>query len=178
METRYENAWLFLTENNEGIADLTLYGKEVGNTSENPWVYEHHVLERSGFPYRGGGAKFVYYNSFNNKNYLMVGTGEGSGWLGKNDLDWTETQMLRYLMAMPKGLDYTFEKVIKNGTGVWFFVGSDGSIYAMGNSVIMLDACNNLSPSVTGTGQYQKVKMTPFAGGDAMQSFYMMNPMK
>ncbi len=171
VETRYENAWLFLTENNEGIADLTLYGKEVGNTSENPWVYEHHVLERSGFPYRGGGAKFVYYNSFNNKNYLMVGTGEGSGWLGKNDLDWTETQMLRYLMAMPKGLDYTFEKVIKNGTGVWFFVGSDGSIYAMGNSVIMLDACNNLSPSVTGTGQYQKVKMTPFAGGDAMQSF-------
>lgn len=46
-----------MTENDEGIADLTLYGKEVGNTSENPWVYEYHVLERSGFPYRGGGAK-------------------------------------------------------------------------------------------------------------------------
>ena len=168
VETRYESAWLFLTENNEGIADLTLYGKEVGNTSENPWVYEHQVLERSGFPYRGGGANFVYYNSFNNNNYLMVGTGEGSGWVGKNDLDWKETQMLRYLMAMPKELDYTFEKIVQNG--VWFFIGSDGSIYPMGNTVMMMDACNNLPPSVTGADQYQNVKLAPFIGGSNSQN--------
>lgn len=168
VETRYENAWLFLTENNEGIADLTLYGKELGNTSENPWVYEHQVLKRSGFPYRGGGAKFVYYNSFNRHNYLMVGTGEGSGWLGKNDLDWKETQMLRYLMAMPRELDYTFEKIVQQG--LWFFIASDGKIYPMGNSVGMLDACNHLPPSVTGTGQYQNVKLAPFIGGSSMQN--------
>ena len=168
VETRYENAWLFLTENSEGIADLTLYGKEVGNTNENPWVYEHGVLERSGFPYRGGGAKFVYYFSFLKNSYLMIGTGEGSGWLGKDDLDWKETQMLRYLMAMPKGLDYTFEKVVKNG--VWFFIGSDGSIYPMGNSIMMMDVCNNLPPSVTGTGQYQNVKLAPFISGSSSRN--------
>ena len=68
----------------------------------------------------------------------MEGTGEGTGWLGKNNLYWKETQMLRYLMAMPKELDYTFEKIVQNG--VWFFIGSDGSIYPMGNTVMMMDA--------------------------------------
>lgn len=161
VETRYINAWLFLTEDDAGTADLTLYGKEVGNTSEDPWVFEYNVLERSGFPYRGGGAKFVYY--FSPKNYIMVGTGKGSGWLGKNDLDWNEKQMLRYMMAMPQSMDYTFEGVEQ--LGVWHFIGSDGSIYPMGNIYLTGDAYNNLPPAVTGADRYQKVKLAPFVGG-------------
>ena len=163
VQNRYENAWLFLVEDDNQMADLTIYGKELGNTSENPWVWEEGILSRSGFPYLGGGAKFVYYVSRLSRIY--VGTGERTGWITKNELEWTDQYMVRYQMASMKPEDYTFERIAEgSGTLLWF-IGTAGDIFAMGNSNVIMESINILPPSTSGTGKYETVQMAPFIGG-------------
>lgn len=161
VENRYENAWLFLVEDDNQMVDLTLYGKEVDNESENPWVWEEGVLSRSGFPYLGGGAKFVYYKS--NTSSIYVGTGEATGWIPKNELEWTDRYLVRLQMASMQPIDYTFEGIEHAST--WNFIGTAGDIYPMGNTGVIMEAVNILPPSVSGTGQYETVKLAPFVGG-------------
>lgn len=161
VENRYENAWLFLVEDDNQMVDLTLYGKEVGNESEDHWVWEEGVLSRSGFPYLGGGAKFVYYKS--NTSSIYVGTGEATGWIPKNELEWTDRYLVRYQMASMQPIDYTFEDISYNGS-VYYFIGTAGDIYPMGNSNTIMEAINILPPSVSGTGQYETVQMAHFVG--------------
>lgn len=159
VQNRYENAWLFLVENDDRTVDLTLYGKELGNISENPWVWEEGVLSRSGFPYLGGGAKFVYYKS--NTSSIYVGTGEAAGWITKNEMEWKDNYLVRYQMASMKPVDYTFENICLGGN-VYYFIGTAGDIFAMGTSNVIMEAINILPPSVTGTGQYETVQLAPF----------------
>lgn len=161
VENRYENAWLFLVEDDNQMVDLTLYGKEVGNESEDPWVWEEDILSRSGFPYLGGGAKFVYYKS--NTSSIYIGTGEATGWIPKNELEWTDRYLVRYQMASMQPIDYTFEGIEFSRT--WNFIGTAGDIYPMGNDGVIMEAVNILPPSVSGTGQYETVKLAPFIGG-------------
>lgn len=161
VENRYENAWLFLTEDDHGETDMTLYGKELGNESEDPWVFEYNVLERSGFPYRGKGAKFIYYHSKNSRIY--IGTGESAGWIGKNDLDWNDKQMIRYKMASMPPVDFAFEGIQQ--ASALHFIASNGNIYPMTNGDIIMSAYNILPPGITGTGKYETVQLAPFVGG-------------
>ena len=161
VQNRYANAWLFLVEDDNKMVDLTLYGKELGNTSEDPWVWEEGVLSRSGFPYLGGGAKFVYYKS--NTSLIYVGTGEATGWITKNQMEWNDRYLVRYQMASMQPVDYTFEGIEQANT--WNFIGTAGDIYPMGNDGVIMEAINILTPNTTGTGQYETVKMAPFIGG-------------
>lgn len=164
VQDRYENAWLFLVEDDNQMVDLTLYGKELGNTSEDPWVWEKNVLSRSGFPYLGGGAKFVYYYSYGSQEpKIYVGTGEAAGWIGKNDLEWNDKRLVRLQMASMQPVSYTFEGI--EFASVWNFIGTAGDIYPMGNDGMIMEAVNILKPSATGTGKYETVKMAPFVGG-------------
>ena len=161
VEARYSNAWLFLTEDDDRQVDLVLYGNELGNQSENPWVFEENILERSGFPYRGKGAKFIYYAS--NESRIYVGTGESAGWIGKNDLQWNDKQLLRFQMASATAVDYTFENIIK--TSCWHYIATDGNIYPRGNTDVVMSAYNILPPSMNVSGKYETVKLAPFIGG-------------
>ena len=161
---RYETAWLFLTENDDQMADITIYGKEIGNTSENPWVYEDHILERSGFPYRGGGAKFVYYHKTIAKpvkEFIYVGTGESAGWIDKSTLNWDDKKMVCWQMldVEHNSVDFTFEHIVDN-KGFLHFIASNGSIFPMGSSPFIYSAYNVLPPDVTG-GKYETVKLAP-----------------
>lgn len=160
---RYENAWLFLVEDDNQMADLTIYGKELGNSSENPWVWEEGILSRSGFPYLGGGAKFVYYSSRLSRIY--VGTGERTGWITKNELEWSDRYLVRYQMASMKPEDYTFESITEGNGSLLWFIGTEGDIFAMGNNNMLMEAINILPPGTSGTGKYETVKMAPFVGG-------------
>ena len=162
VQNRYENAWLFLVEDDNQMVDLTLYGKELGNTSDDPYVWEEGVLSRSGFPYLGGGAKFVYYKS--NTSLIYVGTGEATGWITKNELEWSDRYLVRYQMASMKPIDYAFEGITLGNNGLYWFIG-EGDIYAMGTSNILMEAINILPPKVSGTGQYETVKLAPFVAG-------------
>lgn len=158
--TRYENGWCFLTEDDNQMVDVTVYGKEVGVSGDNAWVYERGVLEHSGFPYRGGGAKFVYYHG--GLGYIYVGTGEATGWLGKTTLTWTDKQLVRHQMAMPESV--VFENVVWV-SGIYHFIAPDGSIYPMDNNKLILASYNTLPPATTGNEGYQKVRFAPFVGG-------------
>ena len=163
VQNRYENAWLFLVEDDNQMADLTLYGKELDNTSENPWVWEEGVLSRSGFPYLGGGAKFVYYVSRLSRIY--IGTGERSGWITKNELEWTDQYLVRYQMASMRAEDYTFECISEGVNNLLWFIGTSGDIFPCGNDNMIMEAINILPPNISGTGNYETVKMAPFIGG-------------
>lgn len=170
VQNRYENAWLFLVEDDNQMVDLTLYGKELDNASEDPWVWEEGVLSRSGFPYLGGGAKFVYYKS--NTSLIYVGTGEATGWITKNELEWSDRYLVRYQMASMQPVDYTFEGIEQ--ASAWLFMGTAGDIYPMGNDGLIMEAINILPPSASGTGHYETIKLAPFVGGYTTSAYKLV----
>ncbi len=164
VEVRWEYAWMFLVEDEEGMADLTLYGKEVGIEKDTS-IYETNVLKNSGFPYCGGGAKFVYY--YEPKRQVFVGTGGGCGWLNRDDgLMWSDKQMMRYRMVDLKSINYTFDNIVRtDNMDMWHFVASDGWHYPLDGNDIVLSPYNILPPTVTGKSDYDTVRMSPYIGG-------------
>jgi hypothetical protein len=155
---RFTNGWLYLTEEDDGTVDLTVRGTE---TSSGETVMENGVLGRSGFPYTGGGAKFVYW--YSNFSRIIVGTGEATGYLDKVNFEWYDTRLVRYMMGMPLPVNYTFDNVISLGILHW--IDSYGNILPMGATVgIIYPPYNILPPSVTGAG-YDTIRMAPFVAG-------------
>lgn len=166
IESRYSNAWLFLTEDDDRQVDLVLYGNELGNPSEDPWVWEEHVLERSGFPYRGKGAKFVYYDK--DESRIYVGTGESAGWIGKNDLQWDDKKLVRFQMASTPAVDFTFENIVMASSK--HYIATNGDIYPKPKTGIVMSAYNILPPAMNASGKYETVKLAPFIGGNSARS--------
>ncbi|MDR0766085.1 MAG: hypothetical protein LBF09_03995 [Odoribacteraceae bacterium] len=157
--SRFSSAWLYLTEEDDGSVELIVRGTEVAT---NETVLEKGVLERSGFPYRGGGAKFVYW--YSNFSRIIIGTGEATGYIDRVNFEWNDTKLVRYMMSMPQPVDYTFEKVILTSAMHW--IDSRGNILAMIPSIgVISPPYNILPPSVTGTSVYDTVQVAPFVAG-------------
>lgn len=92
------SGYLFLTEDEQGRVEAEIYATDARGKK----VHQSGILERSGFPYRGGGANCVASLAIGNavlNKYLMVSTGEGSGWLTLPDFNWKERQMMDFLMV-------------------------------------------------------------------------------
>jgi hypothetical protein len=159
--SHFTNAWLYLTEEDDGTVDLMARGTET-TTAET--ALEGEILSHSGFPYRGGGAKFVYWHS--NFSRIIIGTGEATGYIDKNTFSWDDTKMLRFTMVMPQPENYTFDKIIS--LGVLHCIDSYGNILPMSSTVgIMYPPYNILPPAVTGGNTYDTIRMAPFVGGSS-----------
>ncbi|MFR7812658.1 MAG: hypothetical protein ACLU4N_27385, partial [Butyricimonas faecihominis] len=105
----YKNGFLFLTEDATGEDELELYGDD----AQGGKIRETGMLQRSGFPYRKGGANAVSYISWDRMNIkqIWVATGEATGWLTIPDMVWLETNMATYMMVEAKPISYTFKKM-------------------------------------------------------------------
>jgi hypothetical protein len=163
---RFASAWLYLTEEDDGTVDLMVRGTE---NQTNETVLEDGVLERSGFPYRGGGAKFVYYYTANGITpRIIVGTGEATGYIDKDNFEWNDTRMARFMMALPAAENYTFDKIVWLADAAPIhWLDSYGNIRPMGASAgIIYPFYNVLPPGMTGAG-YDTVRMAPFVAGSS-----------
>ncbi|MDR2414489.1 MAG: hypothetical protein LBD64_05850 [Odoribacteraceae bacterium] len=165
--SRYSTGWLYLTEEDDGTAELIVMGTE---TATNEIVFERDVIERSGFPYRGGGAKFVYW--YSNFSRIIIGTGEATGYIDRVNFEWNDTKLVRYMMSMPLPVDHTFEKILfPSASSAMHWVDSRGNIMPMQATVgVMYPSYNILPPAVTGTNKYDTVQVAPFVAGAASSS--------
>ncbi|MDR2131650.1 MAG: hypothetical protein LBP56_10905 [Odoribacteraceae bacterium] len=164
--SRFSSAWLYLTEADDGTAELMVRGTE---TATGATVLEGGVLERSGFPYRGGGAKFVYW--YLNSQSIIVGTGEATGYLDRSNFEWNDTRLVRFMMALPAPVDHTFEKAVSLGPTHWF--DSRGNLLPMSPTVGVIYApVNILPPAVTGTGKYDTVQVAPHVAGTTSSQLF------
>ncbi|MDR1414491.1 MAG: hypothetical protein LBI96_01660 [Odoribacteraceae bacterium] len=160
---RYQNAWLYLTEEDDGTVDLIVRGTEAAT---GDIIQENGVLARSGFPHRGKGAKFIYWYT---ANYItpciIIGTGEATGYIDKENFEWKEGNLVaRTMMAVPQPVDYTFEKIVYYG-GLLHWFDSRGSILPMAPTTgIMYPPYTILPPALTGAG-YDTLRLAPFLAG-------------
>lgn len=125
----YKNGFLFLTEDATGEVELELYGDD----AQGGKIRETGMLQRSGFPYRKGGANAVSYISWDRMNIkqIWVATGEATGWLTIPDMVWLETNMATYMMVEAKPISYTFKKMYayKQNDLKEFFVTDEGEVH-------------------------------------------------
>jgi hypothetical protein len=159
---RFASAWLYLTEEDDGTVDLMVRGVELATGNS---VLEGGVLDRSGFPYRGGGAKFVYYfySPPGVSPRVFIGTGEGTGFIDRENFAWKESGLIRYMMAQPRPVDYTFDKIIN--MGVLHCFDSYGGAFPMSPAFgVMSPPYSILPPSATGAG-YDTIRVAPFVAG-------------
>jgi hypothetical protein len=163
---RFASGWLYLTEDDDATVDLMVRGTE---TTTGDVVLAKEVLANSGFPYRGNGAKFVYYHTQSSITpMIIIGTGEATGYIDKENFEWTETRLARNLMATPLPVSYTFEKIITIDIVHW--IDSYGNISPMApGSLLIFSPINILPPSVTGVG-YDTVTVAPFVAGTSSSS--------
>ena len=154
---RLTEGLLLMTENEEKKVDLEIYASD----TKGKKVHETGLMERSGFPYRGGGAKFVASTKAGSYKYLWVSTGEGTGWLELPDFSWDETQTLRMLMVKQEPVSYTLCNIAQlngAGMGITFGFTEDGNLhpYNMNNIVYPDIAYVNM----------RKFKASPWLGGN------------
>ncbi len=124
------DGFFFLTEDENKQVELEMYGR---NIALNRFL-EKGMLQKSGFPYRGGGANCIcYYVASNNAKKLWVATGEATGWLDIVNYEWKSTSVARMLMAKPEPISYTFKNIVG---GLYFFT-ENGQMHPLNNYDIM-----------------------------------------
>lgn len=125
----YKNGFLFLTEDSAGEVELEMYGDD----AEGGVIRETGMLQRSGFPYRKGGANAVSYVAWDRMNIkqIWVATGEATGWLTIPDMLWEETYLAPYMMVETKPMSYTFKKMyaFKPNDQKEYFVTEEGEVH-------------------------------------------------
>jgi hypothetical protein len=153
----------------EGLADLDIAG--MTPTGEDRYVAG--MLSQMEYPYRGGGANFVEYESI--RSHLWVGTGEATAWLNKGTFEWKDTQMAQAHMMQGKPAGYTFKDMVYTSTYMWYFVTADGEVSAYCANATATGAIsasiNLLPPGVSALdGAYQEIKIAPYFGGGGSEN--------
>lgn len=135
------DGYLLMTEDDERRVELEVHGKDaVGNV-----VHETGVLGRSGFPYSGGGAKWLSCNRLtsgsNRSTTIWLATGQAAGWLTLPDFTWSDRQLLRLKMLIPEPLDYSLNSIAQTDRGMVFMTG-EGNIHIFNSrdNLILADA--------------------------------------
>lgn len=132
--------YLLMTEDGNKNVELEVYGKDAAGNI----VHETGVMQRSGFPYTGGGAKWVSCNKLNTGNKaktLWIATGQAAGWLTLPDFTWSDKQLMRLRMLIPEPLDYSLNRVSQTDRGMVFMTG-EGNIHVFNSldNLILADA--------------------------------------
>jgi hypothetical protein len=159
---RFSSAWLYLTEEDDATVDLMVRGVEAATGKV---ILDRGVLARSGFPYRGKGAKFIHCHYFNKTDppRIFIGTGEATGYIDRDAFEWDNRKLTRFMMTTPGTRDHVFEKIVQRDVVHW--IDTDGNIFPMAPGVpVIYPTINILPPSVTGAG-YDTITLAPFVAG-------------
>lgn len=152
-----DKGYLFMTEEDDGRVELEIYATDARGNK----VHQTGVLERSGFLYGGGGANCVANiavgNAVKNK-YLMVSTGEGTGWLNLPDFTWSPNQMLSMLMVKQEPAGYAIQSAFQMSpsAALYFTAGGNAHVHNTFNIVYSDFAYLN----------QVKFKAAPYVGGN------------
>lgn len=154
---RLTEGLLLMTEDEEKNVGLEIYASD----TKGEKVHETGILERSAFPYRSGGARFVASTKAGSYKYLWVATGEGTGWLELPDFSWDETQTLRMLMVKQEPVSYTLCNITQlngAGMGITFGFTEDGNVHPYN--------VNNIVYPDIAYANMRKFKASPWLGGN------------
>lgn len=121
---------LFMTEDDNKQVELEIYASDAKGNK----VHQTGILARSGFLYSGGGANCVAniesgYSSLSRNKYLLVSTGEGTGWLKLPDFTWNSKQMLDLLMVKQEPNRFVVRSAFQLSNAASFYFTADGGAY-------------------------------------------------
>ncbi|MCM1032081.1 MAG: PKD-like family lipoprotein [Oscillibacter sp.] len=152
-----DKGYLFMTEDEQKRVELELYAL---NAQGNK-VHQTGVLARSGFPYGGGGAHCVANiavgNAVKNK-YLLVATGEGTGWLNLPDFTWDVRQMLGILMVKQYPGVFTIKSAFQLSSSAALYFTAAGNAHVHNTFNIIYSDFAYL--------EQQKFRAAPYVGGN------------
>lgn len=151
------SGYLFLTGDDQGRVEAEIYATDARGKK----VHQSGILERSGFPYRGGGANCVASLAIGNavlNKYLMVSTGEGSGWLTLPDFTWNEKQIMDFLMVkkIPGAFSIQSAYQLSKSAALYFTANGEAHVHNTYNIIYSDFAILNKV----------KFKAAPYVGGN------------
>lgn len=152
-----DKGYLFMTEDEHKQVELEIYALDAQGNK----VHQTGVLARSGFLYSGGGANCVANvavgNAVKNK-YLLVATGEGTGWLKLPDFTWDSKQMLGMLMVKQEPGVFTIKSAFQLSSSAALYFTANGNAHVHNTFDIIYSDFAYLNQV--------KFKAAPYTGGN------------